>query len=136
MTIAALKPYPGTTKTLDRLQQYMRNVSMELNLKLGHTNHSVALPGDVKQLLFLSPTQTPVGTTTAGEQSRKPVLDTIILGADVTHPLKGSSISSIAAVVGSVDEYFSRYAGSVRYQQGGKEVSTTPIRQCNIANKP
>ena len=135
MTEDELSEIPDTPKRLDRLPQYMGNVSMKINTKLGHTNHSVVMPDYIEALLFLPPkettasletssTQSPEATTsTEVEAKPKPILNTIILGADVTHPLKGSSMPSIAAVVGSVDKCFSRYAGSVRYKKGGKEVS-------------
>jgi len=107
---------PRFPKELNRLGQYMGNVSMKVNLKLDHTNHSVELPADVRDLLISKALPT-------SHDSPQEIIDTIILGADVTHPLKGSSKPSIAAIVGSVDKHLSRYLGSVRYQPGGKEVS-------------
>ncbi|KAK0867858.1 hypothetical protein LTR87_014414 [Friedmanniomyces endolithicus] len=49
--------------------------------------------------------------------------DTIVIGADVTHPGKGSSMAtpSIAAVVGSADDQFMQFPGSMRLQRGSKE---------------
>ncbi|KAK1815906.1 hypothetical protein LTR12_009691 [Friedmanniomyces endolithicus] len=49
--------------------------------------------------------------------------DTIVIGADVTHPGKGSAIAtpSIAAVVGSADDQFMQFPGSMRLQRGSKE---------------
>ena len=49
--------------------------------------------------------------------------DTIVIGADVTHPGKGSAPAtpSIAAVVGSADDEFMQFPGSMRLQRGGKE---------------
>ncbi|KAF2502246.1 Piwi-domain-containing protein [Lophium mytilinum] len=72
---------------------HLANVAMKVNLKFGGTNHSVA------------------GIT--------PFLkDTLVLGADVTHPTGGSvnGTPSIAAVVGSVDENGGRMLGSMRLQ--------------------
>ena len=48
---------------------------------------------------------------------------TIVLGADVTHPGDTSvkATPSIAAVVGSVDDQFMRFLGSMRLQPGKKE---------------
>jgi len=96
------------TPYTDRLRQYMANVSMKLNLKLQHTNHGVNFPADVQDLLSI--------------QDAAQQLDTIILGADVTHPTKSSPNPSIAAVVGSVDEHYANYPGSVRFQEGNTEV--------------
>lgn len=97
----------------DRLPQYMANVSMKLNLKLNHTNHTVQLPPDVNSLLSTA--------------NADPLVDTLILGADVTHPLQDSPNPSIAAIVGSVDGHFARYLGSVRYQEGKKGVYSHAI---------
>ncbi|KAK0280678.1 hypothetical protein LTR54_006703 [Friedmanniomyces endolithicus] len=49
--------------------------------------------------------------------------DTIVIGADVTHPGKGSAIATplIAAVVGSADDQFMQFPGSMRLQRGSKE---------------
>ncbi|TKA72344.1 hypothetical protein B0A55_06764 [Friedmanniomyces simplex] len=49
--------------------------------------------------------------------------DIIVVGADVTHPGKGSASAtpSIAAVVGSADDHFMQYPGSMRLQKCGKE---------------
>lgn len=52
--------------------------------------------------------------------------DTLVLGADVTHPGPGSipGCPSIAAIVGSVDEHAGRFLGSMRLQRKSrKEVS-------------
>ena len=79
--------------------QYIGNVLMKLNLKSGGYNH------------------------TAGNQSRMYMVssileDTIVLGADVTHPGPGSleDCLSIAAVVGSVDSDGCKLLGSMRLQ--------------------
>lgn len=49
----------------------------------------------------------------------------IVLGADVAHPGAGArpGSPSIACVVGSVDNHFVDYPGSMRLQAGGQEVS-------------
>jgi hypothetical protein len=100
----------GQIKNL--LPQLLGNVSMKLNLKLGNINHSFSLADDVPDKMFL---QSP-------DSNQNTLVDTMILGGDVTHPLRGSADPSIAAIVGSVDEHFAKYLGSVRYQQGGTEV--------------
>ena len=67
--------------------QYMQNISMKINLKLGGINHTALQPND--RLSY-----------------------TMILGADLIHPSTGS----IAAVVGSVDATAGKCLGSVRLQ--------------------
>lgn len=100
----------ASTKMID---QYMANVCMKLNVKLGHTNHRVLFPEILKKKLF--------GQSSPGGER----FDTMILGADVTHPAPGGSGPSITAVVGSVDQYCGKFFGSVRYQEGGEEVRIT-----------
>lgn len=77
------------------LVDYFRNLSMELNLRFGNSNHTI------QSKLFSSISEKP---------------RTIILGADVTHPAAGSSsgVPSVAAFVGNVDAYFNRFSGSMR----------------------
>ncbi len=53
-------------------------------------------------------------------------LNTMIVGADVTHPGQGiDNCPSMAAVVATDDEVSSRYLGSARLQKGRQEVSAT-----------
>lgn len=82
----------------DTLKDHMRNISMKLNLRLGNTNHSI---------------QKAALGVIGGDRD---TCDTMILGADVTHPGAGSVpfAPSIAAVVGSIDNYFSQCPGSMR----------------------
>jgi eukaryotic translation initiation factor 2C len=56
---------------------------------------------------------------------RRENIDTMILGADVTHTQKDSAARShsLAALVGSVDRTFGQFYGSMRYQQKDKDVS-------------
>lgn len=116
-------PYP---QSINRLGQYMGNVSMKLNLKFGHTNHGVELPSGIKSELFITAT-TPEGT-------ENELIDTIILGADVTHLLQGGLGPSITAIVGSIDDHFGQYVGSVRYQQSRKEVRVFSQDLCTPAD--
>ncbi|KAK3711193.1 hypothetical protein LTR37_009786 [Vermiconidia calcicola] len=83
-----------------QLTGYMRNIAMKLNLRCGNWNHRLR-PAD------LLPRHS----------------DTIILGADVTHPGGGSLrfTPSIAAVVGSIDQHFARFLGSMRLNTSRKE---------------
>jgi len=98
-----------TASKKNRLTQYISNVALKANVKLGYVNHSVELTKEEKAML-----------NTADDKS-----DTLILGADVTHAQSNSpdSAPSIAAVVGGVDATFGRFLGSVRYQEAKKEVS-------------
>ncbi|KAL1798315.1 hypothetical protein ACET3X_002352 [Alternaria dauci] len=98
---------------VNRLPQYMANVAMKLNLKLGNINHSFVLHDTLKQKMF---------TAVDNQEHGLSVVDTMILGGDVTHPMKGSAGPSIAAIVGSVDDRFAKYPGSVRYQKGSTEI--------------
>jgi hypothetical protein len=107
--------------------QYLANLAMKVNLKMGGDNHHVNIQG--------------LGSLKA---------KTIILGAvsklfftvlqlltldlqDVTHPGNDSTgRPSIAAVVGSVDNHFMNYPGSMRLQAGGQEVTILVPPQLNI----
>ena len=83
--------------------QLMGNLMLKMNLKTGGSNHCVA-DGKMKEIMP----------------------NTLVLGADVTHPGKGSitGCPSIAAIVGSVDGLGGRFLGSMRLQsKDKKEVS-------------
>jgi eukaryotic translation initiation factor 2C len=78
------------------------NIMLKMNLKAAGTNH-----------------------TTSGGQISALMGNTLVLGADVTHPGTGSvpGCPSIAAIVGSVDGNAGRFLGSMRLQnQTRKEV--------------
>jgi hypothetical protein len=103
----------NTRKTGDKSQakanarsQYLANLTLKINMKMEGENH---FPD--RQIL----------DRIMGEKRQS----TIILGADVTHPTVGSKLGypSIACVVGSVENTFMRYPGSMRLQAGGQEVS-------------
>ncbi|KAF2805081.1 uncharacterized protein BDZ99DRAFT_396562 [Mytilinidion resinicola] len=55
----------------------------------------------------------------------KGALDTIVLGADVSHPPGNGpdGSPSIAALVGSIDEHFITYLSSIRLQAGRTEIT-------------
>lgn len=55
----------------------------------------------------------------------------MVVGADVTHPQKGSGCPSMAAVVATSDESSNQYLGSGRLQKGKDEVSA-----CKSHNTP
>jgi eukaryotic translation initiation factor 2C len=79
---------------------YMSNIALKFTFKLG---------GDVHRL---------PGLDTIRKKG------TIVMGADVTHPSNGSIIGcpSIAAVVGTVDDQFMRFPGSMRLNPGRQEL--------------
>ena len=78
------------------------NIALKINAKMGGVNHVVNPQREVA----------PVFT--------KPV---IIFGADVTHPSPGDiKTPSIAAVVGSLDRYASRYCARIRIQRNREEI--------------
>lgn len=81
------------------------NIALKYNLKLGQTNHFL----DNNSLRAIR---------SSGQRC-----DTIVIGADVTHPGKAAihGTPSIAAVVGSIDDVFMRFPGSMRLQRSRKE---------------
>lgn len=92
------------------LKYYMSGVALKLNLKLGNWNWEAC--GDLGEIRnYIS-------------QSRGARLNTLILGADVTHPGPNSveGCPSVAAVVGNVDLVCGRMPGSMRYQLGRVEM--------------
>jgi eukaryotic translation initiation factor 2C len=80
---------------------YIKNMLLKINVKLGGIN-SVIKRGSPESIIMDVPT--------------------IIIGADVSHPEKGSTSSSIAAVVGSMDQFAYRYFPSVRAQNSRSEI--------------
>jgi eukaryotic translation initiation factor 2C len=89
------------------LDQYIGNIMMKANLKLGGINHSAESDrGNIERYLG----------------------NTLVLGSDVTHPSNGSLFGcpSVAALVGSVDDTGGCFLGSLRLQsKGSKEVRYT-----------
>lgn len=75
--------------------QYYANVTLKINVKLGGVNHGV---------------------------SRLFTCRTMVLGADVTHPGGDSLEPSIAAVVGSTNEYGGGYCAEFSVQPGRQEI--------------
>ncbi|KAL7268875.1 hypothetical protein RUND412_008489 [Rhizina undulata] len=82
--------------------QYLANIALKFNLKLGGRNH-ILKPVDL-------------GPLANG--------NTMIIGCDVTHPspksLKGTP--SIAGVVASIDAYYTQYPASLRLQASRQEM--------------
>lgn len=81
--------------------QYIANVALKINLKLGGVNQVV----EPKNLSII-------------DQNK-----TMVVGLDVTHPSPGSASEapSVAAMVASVDKYLSQWPAVLRVQKGRKE---------------
>lgn len=84
--------------------QYLANVGLKFNLKLGGINH------------VLDPSK-------QGLIAQK---KTMVVGIDVTHPAPGSSSKapSVAGVVASVDEKLGQWPADIRIQEARKEMVT------------
>ena len=101
----------------EKPKPYFGNIVMKVNIKLGNTNHTIKLKEDSGVAAI------PVLYNAKGQ------IDTILLGADVTHAQKDSkeTARSLAALVGSVDGNFGRFGGSVRFQTQNQEVCSMSI---------
>ena len=84
-------------------KQFLTNLALKVNMKLGGNNWRLDN----------------VATYFPGRHD-----ETIILGADVTHPAFGLPLGSpsVACVVGSLDSSFMNYPGSMRLQPGRQEM--------------
>jgi hypothetical protein len=88
------------------ISNYFANITMKANLKFGGLNHTT-------------------------ENVRLKMQETMVLGADLSHPGPGAiqGCPSISAIVGSVDDDGGKYLGSMRLQtlnQSDREVRTHP----------
>ena len=104
--------------------QYMSNIGLKFNLKRGGDNHLLA-PSDLREVLSTRTSQSGAAKPGGVVLNQKPrVCETIIMGADVAHPTASAvpGCPSIAAVVGSVDDNFVRYPGSMRLQRSRQEI--------------
>lgn len=83
--------------------QYLANVGLKFNLKLGGRNQTL----DPSKLGFI------------GQQKK-----TMVVGIDVTHPSPGSSTKapSVAAIVASVDEWLAQWPADIRVQPARQEM--------------
>ncbi|KAF2658625.1 Piwi-domain-containing protein [Lophiostoma macrostomum CBS 122681] len=81
------------------IAQYMANVMMKMNLKMGGINHSV-------------------------HALRAQMATTLVIGADVTHPGPGSvsGTPSISAIVGSVGDTGGKFLGTLGLQKRRQEI--------------
>lgn len=84
--------------------QYLANLALKINAKLGGTNVAVAPPR--------------AGGYAIPGVSEVP---TMLFGADVSHPAPGSGSPSFVAVVGSLDANAARYATRLATQPGTQE---------------
>lgn len=84
--------------------QYLANVGLKFNLKLGGRNHSL----DPSKLGFV------------GQKK------TMVVGIDVTHPAPGSSSEapSVAGIVASIDEWLGQWPADIRVQPARQEMVT------------
>lgn len=85
-------------------------MSMKTCIKLGGTNH-VLSKNDLGKLVING-------------------LPTLLLGADVTHPTNNSNGTSIAAVVGSIDDKFNSFPGSISVQEQKQETISEMSKMC------
>lgn len=92
-----------------RVDSLLGNLALKINMKLGGTNHTL----EHKNLKALY---------------KGDVINTMIVGADVTHPAAHSiqGCPSIAAVTASIDGTFGQYPGTVRLQESRQEVRLFP----------
>ena len=97
-------------------QQYLANVAMKINLKGAGTNHAV----EASHLASILPSTT---YPPKPPMPPKRVSQTIIIGADVAHPTGSArpGCPSIAAIVGSTDDDYLHYPGSMRLQNSRQE---------------
>lgn len=89
-------------KDPNKQDQYLSNVALKVNTKLGGVNHTV----DDNALAWLKTTPT------------------MVVGMDVTHPSRTSipGTPSVAAVVANTDDTFAQFPVSLRVQKGTEEV--------------
>ncbi|KAJ3172789.1 argonaute 1 [Irineochytrium annulatum] len=83
---------------------YAQNLALKINAKLGGVNS------------YIDPIRELGGLGTNG-------IPTMLMGADVTHPQHGAAdLSSIGAVVGTVDKRFCEYRAAIRVQSSRREI--------------
>lgn len=99
---------------LNKAIQHFANVGLKLNLKGDGHNHAISR-SNISELYE---------PHSSNVELQKAKCDTIVIGADVTHPMGhcAPSCPSVAAVVGSVDDDFAKFPGSMRLQRSKTEV--------------
>lgn len=85
--------------------QYLANVALKINAKMGGRNSGL-FPGAGETALTVLPF------------INDPQQQTIVFGADVSHPPPGSESASISALVASMDVTQTRYAADLAIQTG------------------
>jgi len=86
-------------KFADAADEYLANLDLKFNLKLGGINHTI-------------------------QTSQFDIIDngtTMIVGLDVTHPSPGSNASSVAGMVGSIDRFLGQWPATVEIQTSRQE---------------
>ena len=108
-TVHAVATKMMTKKDPNSSPQYMANLALKFNLKLGGVNHT--LPKE--RLSFL-------------QQGK-----TMVVGMDVVHPSPGqiNAGPSIAAVVASIDQDLAQWPASLRTQQRGFKGATELVQK-------
>ncbi|KAF2867583.1 Piwi domain-containing protein [Massariosphaeria phaeospora] len=103
-TLCAVGKKIDPNRDEQKRHQFLANLTLKVNIKIAGDNHY--------------PDQTTLNKLLGNRRN-----STIIFGADVAHPGAGAKLGSpsIACVVGSVDEVFMKYPGSMRLQAGGQE---------------
>jgi hypothetical protein len=110
---------------INNFSGYLSNLALKFNFKNSGTCH---LFTDSKLGVSTSPLHS------LYDNSGRP--NTIILGSDVTHPSRGMVLGSpsVAALVGSTDQHFMNFPGSVRLQAGRQEVCCRPLNFVRVTD--
>ncbi|KIV99053.1 uncharacterized protein PV09_09225 [Verruconis gallopava] len=111
---------------------YLSNLCLKICMKLG----GVPWKPEEKSLeeLFAIDEAAREGETPEPLQP-KLTLDTIIIGADLTHPGSASGRPSIAALVGSIDDSFARFPGSMRLTPAREEIISAENLAAMVAER-
>ncbi|KAK3376269.1 ribonuclease H-like domain-containing protein [Lasiosphaeria ovina] len=103
-TVCMVRGKVPRTEDTNRMAQFLDNIMLKVNLKLGGSNHSVGFTGDqiVKQG------------------------NTMIVGLDVTHPPPGSAETapSVAGMVASIDKNLGQWPATFSLQRNREEEVT------------
>ena len=105
--------------------QHCGNIALKLNLKGEGDNHRIHRSQFPELYANYLKGRTPL----PGDEA-----NTIVFGADVTHPIGhcAPGCPSIAALVGSIDDNFAQFPGSMRLQRSRQELS---VRRCSFESQ-